>query len=537
MRREDNFVRVTARLLDETGYQVWSQTFDRELAGIFVIQSEIASTVASQIANEIIPLDEQPAARTTKNMEAYNEYLIGRAFTNSRIPGWQAKATDSFRRAIDLDAGYAPPYAGLAVSLTVGNSEWKDTREEALAAAHKAIKLDAALAEGHAALGLLLFAGNQTDPPAAANSLRRALELDPKLSIAYNWLASALNQLGLDSESDAVQDQGLVVDPLNPSLSVNIANRHLRSGRTQQAEQLMMRLTYLPDPPGLAFWELLGLYTDAGQYDKAVFWAKEVLRRYFDTSNVTPYGSVAWSYERLGLSADADFWMGKAISLEPNAVLQYIWESYLWKLRGDTGKMRAGLEKLNEDPNIDFDRLPQFASAIYAVSHIQIGEHAKAIELFERAFGDEPIAIMEMLDTMAALEISHSLAFAYQQVGRIDDAKNLLEQLATYITNSTGAALYTYPPGYEILALNRGLSGEAEGALQALRMAVDAGWNNYFWIRNDRVWANILKTPGFADLLDKVRIEIERQIVIVERVDAEHDFRAEIEALEMADSK
>ena len=535
VRRDENFVRVTARLLDETGYQVWSQTFDRELAGIFVIQSEIASTVASQIINKIIPLDEQPAARTTKNMDAYNEYLIGRAFTNSRVAGWQPKATESFRRAIELDAGYAPPYAGLAVSLTVGNSEWEDTREEALAAAHKAIELDAELAEGHAALGLLLFAGNQTDPPAAAISLRRALELDPTLSSAYNWLASALGLQGLESESDAVQDQGLVVDPLNPALSVNIANRHMRSGRTQEAEQLMLRLTYLPDPPGLAYWELVGLYTDTGQYDKAVVWAKEVLRRYFDTSNAMTYGSVAWGYERLGLSADADYWMRKATLREPDPVVRYVWASYLWKLRGDTETMRTELEKLGDE--WDFDRLPPFASMIYAVSHIQIGEYAKAIELFEQIFGNEPIAIVETLEMMAAFEISHSVAFAYQQVGRVDDAKDFLEQLATYITNSTGDALYPFPPGYEVLALNKALSGDAEGALQELQRAVDAGWNNYFWLINDPAWASTLTKPGFAGLLDKVKIEVERQIEIVERADVEHDFRAEIEALEMADSK
>ena len=68
VRRDGDFVRVTARLLDHTGFQVWSQSFDRQLEGIFVIQSEIASTVTSEIVQEIVPMDEQPAARTTRNM-------------------------------------------------------------------------------------------------------------------------------------------------------------------------------------------------------------------------------------------------------------------------------------------------------------------------------------------------------------------------------------------------------------------------------------------------------------------------------------
>ncbi len=117
VRRDNNFVRVTARLIDDTGYQVWSETFDRKLEGIFAIQSEIASTVASRIEREIIPPAELPAGRTTTNMEAYDAYLAGRAFVNTRIIGWQDKAIAAFEEAIRLDENYAPPYAGLAVAL------------------------------------------------------------------------------------------------------------------------------------------------------------------------------------------------------------------------------------------------------------------------------------------------------------------------------------------------------------------------------------------------------------------------------------
>ena len=54
IRRDGDFVRVTARLMDRTGLQVWSQTFDRKLESIFIIQSEIASSVAAQIVKEIV---------------------------------------------------------------------------------------------------------------------------------------------------------------------------------------------------------------------------------------------------------------------------------------------------------------------------------------------------------------------------------------------------------------------------------------------------------------------------------------------------
>ncbi len=136
VRRDSNQVRVTARLLDATGFQVWSQTFDRKLEGIFVIQSEIAATVSSQIVNKIIPMQALSAGRTTTNMEAYNAYLAGKALTDRRSLGWREKAESNFRNAIEMDPGFAPPYAGLATVLTI-NKSWGPNWEEGRQLAEK----------------------------------------------------------------------------------------------------------------------------------------------------------------------------------------------------------------------------------------------------------------------------------------------------------------------------------------------------------------------------------------------------------------
>jgi len=256
VRRDNNFVRVTARLIDDTGYQVWSETFDRELEGIFAIQSEIASTVASRIEHEIIPPAELPAGRTTTNMEAFDAYLVGRSFVNSRTVGWQDDATAAFEEAIRLDENYAPPYAGLAAVLSISSADWDADRESAVRAAQTAIELDSELAEGHATLGLILlndahqFGNTEIELERAERSLRRALELDPSLSIAYNWLSAVLRQQDRYDEAKAVQERGLLVDPLNPILSANMAARLTGLGERERAEQLLLRLTHLPDPPG-----------------------------------------------------------------------------------------------------------------------------------------------------------------------------------------------------------------------------------------------------------------------------------------------
>ena len=192
------------------------------------------------------------------------------------------------KKLFDLDENYAPPYAGLAVALNINNPDWEAIRESAVRAAETAIELDSELAEGHAALGLTLLnhaielGDTQNELERAERSLRRALELDPSLSIAFSWLASTLLEQGRYEEAYAVREQGLLVDPLNPVLSMNLADRLKQLGERERAEQLILRLTHLPDPPGIALYGLVRLYGDTGEFDKALHWVKEYALAYIE---------------------------------------------------------------------------------------------------------------------------------------------------------------------------------------------------------------------------------------------------------------
>jgi TolB-like protein/Flp pilus assembly protein TadD len=328
VRRDKNFVRVTARLIDDTGYQVWSETFDRKLEGIFAIQSEIANTVAGRIERQIIPHAEQPAGRTTTNMAAYDAYLVGRAFINARTAGYRAKAIAAFEEAIRLDENYAPPYAGLAIALELGggSDDRVAVRESALQAARTAIELDPELAEGHAALGLILLndatvlGDTENEFERAERSLQRALDLDPALSIAYNLLSITLLEQGRREESNAVQEQGLLIDPLSPVLSGNSADRLRMLGEHERAEQLLLRQTYLPEPAGMTLYGLVRLYSETGELDKALHWAKEVALANIESPGITI--PMAATYEHLGLHKDADYWMAIALAHPPQPARQ-----------------------------------------------------------------------------------------------------------------------------------------------------------------------------------------------------------------------
>jgi tetratricopeptide (TPR) repeat protein len=540
VRRDNNIVRVTARLIDDTGYQVWSETFDRKLEGIFAIQSEIANTVASHIEREIIPPAELPAGRTTTNMEAYDAYLVGRAFVNARTPGYQDKAIAVFEEAIRLDENYAPPYAGLAIALELGgnNDNRVAARESAVRAAKKAIELDPELAEGHAALGLILLSDaislgdTENELERAERSLRRALELDPSLSIAYNLLSITLINQGRYEESNAVQEQGLLIDPLNSVLSVNFADRLKKLGEHERAEQLILRLTYLPDPPGMAYSGLVRLYYDTGEFDKSVRWAKEVVLAYYES----PVGAitVAWRYEYLGLTEDADYWVADAVAHTSQPGRRFYYKATQFQIRGDLAGISAEIDKLSAAPGTDIDGLQVADAARYATANIYVENFDVGIDVLENVFDLESLSNLDVLESLKDLESLHFLAYAYQQLGRDDEANVLLTQLHEQLNAYVVERNMDYGPLHHVRAQNFGLRGDFDAAADAMEAAIKAGWLRYIWVMSDPTWAKTIADPRIARMLEEVKVELERQRARVEQADAEHDFRAELAAMRSA---
>jgi len=542
VRRDKNFVRVTARLIDDTGYQVWSETFDRKLEGIFAIQSEIANTVASRIEREVVPPAELPAGRTTTNMEAFDAYLVGRSFVNARTVGWQDEAVAAFEKAIRLDENYAPPYAGRATVLSITGADWDAERESAVRAAQTAIELDPELAEGHAALGLILlndesqFGNTENELERAERSLRRALELDPSLSIAYNWLSAVLRQLDRDEEANAVQERGLLVDPLNPILTANMAARLTRLGERERAEQLLLRLTYLPDPPGGVYTWLWIHYFSTGQFDKLPHWNKENIRVYVEASgpDLSHAGYLAWDYERLGLIEDSDYWMADAMAHTPQPEQRFFFKEWQLRMRGDLAGLRAEIDELRTALGTDIDGLQGPGATKYAAANIYIKNFDVGIDAFETGFDLDSISELYDLYPAGGLGSLHLLAYAYQQVGRDDEANALLIRLHDRLNEFVVEREMDNGQLHHLRAQNFGLSGDLDAAADALEAAIEAGWLQYILVMNNPSWAKIIANPRIARMLDDVKVELERQRAVVEQADAEHDFRAELEALRSA---
>src|SRR5512139_1861074 len=123
VRQSGDQVRITAQLIDaETGFHLWSETYERRLADIFQVQDEIAAAIVDKLRIELAPQEQRLAVRDkapTQNVQAYEFYLQGRDVWKRRGEDNLRKAIDLYQRAIGLDPGFARAHAALASAYVV----------------------------------------------------------------------------------------------------------------------------------------------------------------------------------------------------------------------------------------------------------------------------------------------------------------------------------------------------------------------------------------------------------------------------------
>ncbi len=195
VRRTGEEIVVSTQLVSvEDGYQIWSRRFDRKMEDVFRIQREIARDVAEQM--ELI-LGGEAGRPLTSDIRAYEFYLRGRHHFRKSRKRHLLAARDLFRRAVELDSGFALAWAGIAESICLLSMYYPSARiglDEARAAGDRAVALAPLRAEGHTALGVSRFL--QGDQEGAASAFARALELDPSHFDAHYFLGRVLFQAG-----------------------------------------------------------------------------------------------------------------------------------------------------------------------------------------------------------------------------------------------------------------------------------------------------------------------------------------------------
>jgi TolB-like protein/DNA-binding winged helix-turn-helix (wHTH) protein/Flp pilus assembly protein TadD len=268
VRREGSRVRITARLTDTTtGFTLWSHTYDRQLAGIFETQSDIAQEVVHALLGAIPDGGDRLVKRLapTRNAAAFDTYLEGLQLLRHAVkPGAADQAIARFGQALKQDSQFARAQAGIcrAEIWRFQGSHDPAAFGSARAACQRAAQMDPSMPETDQALGDLYRAAGDSERALAhyRKSVRSpALEAGARVGMAKVYAAQGRNDLALAQFQRALQ-----LDPDNASVHAELGYQQYLDGKVPQAVASYRRAVELqPDDAGL--WGTLGaLYMEAG---------------------------------------------------------------------------------------------------------------------------------------------------------------------------------------------------------------------------------------------------------------------------------
>jgi TolB-like protein/Tfp pilus assembly protein PilF len=283
--RSGDRVRITAQLIDAKSDQhLWADTYDRPVADVLGLQSEVAREIARQVNVTVTPGQESRLTGVRKiNPKVYEAYLRGRFYVSQNTPESFEKGMKLLHEAVAIDPAEPLAYVVLAegyITLGHGGAERLDSFPRAKAAAEQALKLDPKVAE---AVGVLADVAlyYEWDWVKAENLFKRALELNASLAgthYHYAWYLALFDRL-----DEAIVEHKLArdLDPLQP---LNTA------------------------------W--LGLlYNYAGRYDEAIVEAKKAIE--LDPRFAPSYQVLRFSYSRKGMDQEAIAAAQRLVELYP----------------------------------------------------------------------------------------------------------------------------------------------------------------------------------------------------------------------------
>jgi serine/threonine protein kinase/Tfp pilus assembly protein PilF len=265
-------IRVTAQLINVAdGYHLWSETYDREMEDVFVVQDEISRAIAAMLKVRLLPAEETGlSTRGTDNVEAYNDYLKGRYYFNRREA---PEAITEFGRALARDPRYTDAYTGLADSYCIygfyGGIPTLDAFAKARAAAQMARELSPESADAHVSLALVEhYFGWDLGKEEAET--KRAIQLAPKSAIAYSWLGLMLAFSNRPSEALEMAKRATEIEPFSANAQANVAWAHHGARRFEEAIREFQRALHIDPNAPYPLWGIGLTYMQLARHSEAI---------------------------------------------------------------------------------------------------------------------------------------------------------------------------------------------------------------------------------------------------------------------------
>ena len=287
VRKMQHRLRITVQLVDvANGYHRWSLRFDRTLDDVFAIEDEIAEAVVTSLRGVDLTQRERAVLRRPHTTsDAYEYYLRGRQLLPRMSHPDLERSRAMFARALDLDEGYGPAWAGLAI-VHATLYEWFGARDEDLEAAdrasRKALDLAPTLAEAHTSRGFVLSLSRRYEE--AEREFDEAIEINPNSFDAHYYYARSSFARGhVQRSADLFRAAAHIrqedfQSPMLLACTLRMLNRpdEARDAARQGINRVEQTLALNPIDARARSVGSLVLFFD-GQVDRAMEWSDESL--------------------------------------------------------------------------------------------------------------------------------------------------------------------------------------------------------------------------------------------------------------------
>jgi adenylate cyclase len=315
VRKSGNQLRISTRLVDgRSGRNLWSATFDASTEDVFAVQDTISRGIAEALQIRLLG-SETLVPATSIDATAFDEYLRGRAeLRGVGTPESMARALEHFRRALELEPGFALAMAGSCRAYW-GKYGWTrdtDLADQAIQACGDAEREEAPRAEVQVALAGLYLGMGQTDR--SRDLLERAVEIWPNDAEVHASLGALLGKVGDFEAARAHVLRAIELDPAYWRYHLIFATVLAQQGLFDEAIARTNRAIRLQPNASTPYFTLGGIYFLQGDELKAADAYRESIARYPDPR---AYSNAGTFYFYAGEFAQAEEMYRQAVALTP----------------------------------------------------------------------------------------------------------------------------------------------------------------------------------------------------------------------------
>ena len=270
VRREGNRVRVTAELINaRDGFAVWSETYEREMQGIFALQDEITRSIVDTLKLKLAISPPPPS----RNTDAYEDYLQGLFYSDKSTEEALRRSLTFFQRALEKDPQFSRAWTGIAKAwLWLADAyvppleAYPKVREAAVCA----LQLNDEEAEAHVYLAETKRILDW-DLNGAEAEFNRAVEIEPNSTPSNYFIAALYAARGERDKALAYLQRTSNIDPASLWVSNFACELYRYFGLYDEAIAAGERALQL-DPTFVHYGEplLAALYREMGRFDEAI---------------------------------------------------------------------------------------------------------------------------------------------------------------------------------------------------------------------------------------------------------------------------